>query len=71
MCMTCGCENTTETSIPIAKPGKINSDNLSLIPEQGHEHHHDHSDAKTVVEREQDTLQSNNFRATNLYKLIP
>ncbi len=66
MCMTCGCGNATETDILIAKPGKVNPENLSLMPEHGHEHphhHHEHSHSKTVVEMEQDILQSNNLKA--------
>ncbi len=66
MCMTCGCGNTTETNILIAKPGKADPGNLSLMPEHGHEHphhHHEHPHAKTVVEMEQDILQSNNLTA--------
>jgi hydrogenase nickel incorporation protein HypB len=65
--MTCGCGNSTETNILIAKPGEINTENLSLMPEQRHEHphhhHHEHPHAKTVVEMEQDILQGNNLTA--------
>ncbi len=77
MCMTCGCGNTTENNILIAKPGKINPEELSIMqerhPEQTHLHHHHHdqemhqhtahTQAKTVVELEQDILQSNNLMA--------
>ncbi len=69
MCMTCGCGNSTETNIMIAKPGEINPENISLMIEHkhGHEHshhtHHDHSHSKTVVEMEQDILKSNNMIA--------
>ncbi len=67
MCMTCGCGNPTETNILIAKPGEINTENLSLMPEQSHEHHqhhhHEHSHSKTVVEMERDILQDNNLTA--------
>lgn len=69
MCMTCGCGNTTETDILIAKPGEANLKELSLMPKHGHEHehphhhHHEHSQTKTVVEMEQDILQNNNLTA--------
>jgi len=77
MCMTCGCGNTTENNILIAKPGKINPEELSIMQEhhseQTHLHHHHqdqemhqhtaHTRAKTVVELEQDILQSNNLIA--------
>ena len=68
MCMTCGCGNTTETNILIAKPGEASLGKLSLMPKHDHEHehphhHHEHSHSKTVVEMEQDILQSNNLKA--------
>ncbi len=69
MCMTCGCGNSTENNVLIARPGKVNPEELSLMPEQKHDHehphhhHHDHPHTKTVVEMEQDILQSNNLTA--------
>ena len=77
MCMTCGCGNTGENNILIAKPGEIDPKALSVVPEHHHDHdhphphhghdhdhehpHHDHT--KTVVELEQDILQSNHLLA--------
>ena len=77
--MTCGCGNTDENNILIAKPGEINPGALSLKQEHthpdhdhGHTHHHHHghehthaghTHTKTVVEMEQDILQSNNLLA--------
>ncbi|GMT45887.1 MAG: hydrogenase accessory protein HypB [bacterium] len=66
MCMTCGCGDSTETDILIAKPGEVNLGKLSFMPEHGHphhHHHHEHSHSKTVVEMEQDILQNNNLIA--------
>jgi len=68
MCMTCGCGDTTETNILIAKPGEAGLGKLSLMPKHDHEHehphhHHEHFHSKAVVEMEQDILQSNNLKA--------
>ena len=72
MCMTCGCGNPGENNILIAKPGEIDPKALSVAPEHPHDHHphhhHDHTHehhnhGKTVVEMEQDILQSNNLLA--------
>ncbi len=81
--MTCGCGNTEENSLLIAKPGDIDPVSLSLkqetgghasdhVHDHGHDHHHHHghdhshgghAHTKTVVEMEQDILQSNNLLA--------
>ncbi len=73
MCMTCGCGNIPENSIRIAKPGEISPEGITVKQENHvhthpHEHEHGHSHtphthAKTVVELEQDILQSNNMLA--------
>ncbi|MBN2615869.1 MAG: hydrogenase nickel incorporation protein HypB [Bacteroidales bacterium] len=55
MCTTCGCNHTDQ--ITIAKPGKINPQDLSFHPE--HENHHHHQE-KTVVDIELDILSKNN-----------
>jgi hydrogenase nickel incorporation protein HypB len=72
MCMTCGCGNSAESNILIAKPGEVNPENISLAKETSHqhshhehthEHGHHHTHTKTLVEMEQDILQSNNLTA--------
>ncbi len=70
MCSTCGCGVTEE--ITIQKPGEMESP-VSEMPvdhhighghehEHEHEHHHHHHD-KTILEVEQDILQSNQLLA--------
>jgi hydrogenase nickel incorporation protein HypB len=68
--MTCGCGNHTESGVLIAKPGQVNPEELSFHPGHEHEHHHEqgqghhaHPHKKTIVELEQDILQSNNLKA--------
>ncbi|MBN2639869.1 MAG: hydrogenase nickel incorporation protein HypB [Bacteroidales bacterium] len=56
MCTTCGCNHTDQ--ITIAKPGKIDPQQISFHPE--HDHNHNHHHEKTVVDLEQDILFKNN-----------
>jgi hydrogenase nickel incorporation protein HypB len=72
MCTTCGCGQTD--SILISKPPKIQAENLHLDHHHQHEHnyshghshdhhHHEHHHEKTVLEIEQDILNTNNLLA--------
>lgn len=71
MCTTCGCGVTD--NISILKPGEIGTPvrvmPVDLHEEHEHHHHHDHEEhhhhhhEKTVIELEQDILQSNRLLA--------
>jgi hydrogenase nickel incorporation protein HypB len=67
MCTTCGCGVTDE--IIIQKPGEVKLEvtGLSVVHDHhGHHHHHhdhDHHHEKTIVEVEQDILNSNQMLA--------
>ncbi len=72
MCTTCGCGQTD--SILISKPPKVQINNLVIDKneqlhahdhhhEHPHDHHHHHHHEKTVLEIEQDILNTNNLLA--------
>jgi hydrogenase nickel incorporation protein HypB len=70
MCTTCGCGVTDE--ITIQKPGELASLAKQIPVDHHHEHHHDHPHdhthdhhhhEKTILEVEQDILQSNQLLA--------
>ena len=63
MCTTCGCGVTDK--ITIKKPGELVSFDKGIKKENHHEHthRHEHHHHKTIVEIEQDILQSNQMLA--------
>lgn len=65
MCGTCGCGETNE--VTISKPTKIQTESIHMHDHHhnDHHHHHDHTHShnKTVVQLEQDILQSNQLLA--------
>jgi hydrogenase nickel incorporation protein HypB len=66
MCTTCGCGVTDE--ITIQKPGELASLAKQIPVDHHHDHHHDHPHdhhhhEKTILEVEQDILQSNQLLA--------
>ncbi len=71
MCATCGCEDTNH--VTISKPPEIKVSGLNVEnhhhnhehDENGHHHQHlhNHTHEKTVIDVEQDILQSNKLLA--------
>ena len=68
MCTTCGCGESADKII-ISKPPKVKIDKVlndekhNHHHDHEHDHHHHHEHNKTVLDVEQDILQSNNLLA--------